>query len=129
MIKTLCRRAVQREVRSVGKCRDVPKSEVRVRLAHRTGLQLLIVTRLSCNVISLRQLGVPEAAPRFQQSGWRGERAMKSIVKTAVAICCGLVVGGGAVQLLHAQTKPPAFVIAEITVTDEAGYKENFLKP
>src|SRR5262249_43656390 len=54
---------------------------------------------------------------------------MKGIVKTAVAICCGLLVGGGAVQLLHAQTKPPAFVIAEITVTDEAGYKENFLKP
>jgi uncharacterized protein (DUF1330 family) len=54
---------------------------------------------------------------------------MKSIMKTAVAIACGLLVGGGTVQLLHAQAKPPAFVIAEITVTDEAGYKENFLKP
>src|SRR5262249_24376304 len=54
---------------------------------------------------------------------------MKSIVKTAIAIGCGLLVGGGTVQLLYAQAKPPAFVIAEITVTDEAGYKENFLKP
>ena len=27
---------------------------------------------------------------------------------------CGLLVGGGAVQLLHAQSKPPAYVVAEV---------------
>jgi uncharacterized protein (DUF1330 family) len=31
--------------------------------------------------------------------------------------------------MLHAQSRPPAFVVAEITVTDEAGYKDNFVKP
>ena len=54
---------------------------------------------------------------------------MRSALKITVAITCGLLVGGGAVQLLHAQAKPPAFVITEITVKDEAGYNNNFLKP
>jgi uncharacterized protein (DUF1330 family) len=54
---------------------------------------------------------------------------MRNALKITLAITCGLLVGGGAVQLLHAQAKPPAFVIAEITVKDEAGYNNNFLKP
>jgi uncharacterized protein (DUF1330 family) len=54
---------------------------------------------------------------------------MKSILKTAAAVACGLVVGGGAIQMLHAQSKPPAFVVAEIAVRDLEGYEMNFLKP
>jgi uncharacterized protein (DUF1330 family) len=54
---------------------------------------------------------------------------MKSGLKITVAVACGLVVGGGAVQMLHAQSKPPAFVVAEITVRDLEGYEMNFLKP
>ena len=53
---------------------------------------------------------------------------MKSALKITAAIACGLLVGGGAVQLLHAQSKPPAFVVAEIAVRDKKGYEENFLK-
>ncbi|HUJ44488.1 MAG TPA: DUF1330 domain-containing protein [Opitutaceae bacterium] len=53
---------------------------------------------------------------------------MKSALKITAAMACGLLVGGGAVQLLHAQSKPPAFVVAEITVRDQKGYEENFLK-
>jgi uncharacterized protein (DUF1330 family) len=40
----------------------------------------------------------------------------------------GVLVGGGAIQLLHAQSKPPAFVVTEIAVKDEEGYAQNFLK-
>jgi uncharacterized protein (DUF1330 family) len=54
---------------------------------------------------------------------------MKSILKTAAAVACGLVVGGGALQMLHAQSKPSAFVVAEIVVRDLEGYEMNFLKP
>ena len=54
---------------------------------------------------------------------------MKSILKPAAAVACGLVVGGGAIQMLHAQSKPPAFVVAEIVVRDLEGYEMNFLKP
>ena len=53
---------------------------------------------------------------------------MKGVVKISVAVACGLLVGGGAVQLLHAQAKPPAFVVAEIAVRDKQGYEENYLK-
>ena len=30
--------------------------------------------------------------------------------------------------MLHAQSKPPAFVVAEVDVKDKAGFEENFLK-
>jgi uncharacterized protein (DUF1330 family) len=53
---------------------------------------------------------------------------MKSALKITAAIACGLLVGGGTVQLLHAQSKPPAFVVAEIAVKDKKGYEENFLR-
>jgi len=53
---------------------------------------------------------------------------MKTILKTTAAIVGGVLVGGGAVQLLHAQSKPPAFVVSEIAVKDEEGYAQNFLK-
>jgi uncharacterized protein (DUF1330 family) len=54
---------------------------------------------------------------------------MNSALKITAAVACGLLVGGGAVQMLHAQSKPPAFVVAEITVKDLEGYEMNFLKP
>ena len=53
---------------------------------------------------------------------------MTSGLKITAAITCGLLVGGGAVQMLHAQSKPPAFVVAEIAVRDVEGYDENFQK-
>jgi uncharacterized protein (DUF1330 family) len=53
---------------------------------------------------------------------------MKSALRITAAIACGLLIGGGAVQLLHAQSKPPAFVVAEITVKDQEGYEKNFQK-
>jgi uncharacterized protein (DUF1330 family) len=53
---------------------------------------------------------------------------MKNALKIGAAVACGLLVGGGAVQLLHAQQKPPAFVVAEITVKDQEGYEKNYQK-
>ena len=53
---------------------------------------------------------------------------MKCGLKTLITVACGFLVGGGAVQLLHAQAKPPAYVVAEIAVKDKQGYEENFLK-
>jgi uncharacterized protein (DUF1330 family) len=53
---------------------------------------------------------------------------MTSYLKITLAIACGLLVGGGAVQLLHAQSKPPAFVVAEVDVKDRDGFEQNFLK-
>jgi uncharacterized protein (DUF1330 family) len=53
---------------------------------------------------------------------------MTGTFKITAAIAFGLFIGGGAVQLLHAQSKPPAFVVAEVDVKDRAGFEENFLK-
>ena len=48
--------------------------------------------------------------------------------KFIVAMAIGsFALGAAAVQTLHAQAKPPAYVIGEITVKDEDGYKKDFL--
>ena len=49
---------------------------------------------------------------------------MKSQTKLGVALLTGIAVGGAAVQTLQAQAKPPGYLIADVTVTDEEGYKE-----
>ena len=39
----------------------------------------------------------------------------------------GAAIGAAAVQTLHAQAKPPAFQIVEVTVNNEDGFKKEFL--
>ena len=48
---------------------------------------------------------------------------MKTHSTVALSILAGAAVGAAAVQTLHAQAKPPAYVVAEIEVTDPVGYK------
>ena len=52
---------------------------------------------------------------------------MKSHYKIAAAVIGSFVLGLGAATVLHAQAKPPAYAFAEIDVTDEDGYKKDFL--
>jgi uncharacterized protein (DUF1330 family) len=47
--------------------------------------------------------------------------------KTLLTILVSAVVAGGAVQLLHAQTKPPVYAIAMVNVKDMDGYTKEFL--
>jgi uncharacterized protein (DUF1330 family) len=48
--------------------------------------------------------------------------------KYGVALAIGsFALGAAAVQTLHAQAKPPAYVVAEIDVKDQDGYKTDFL--
>ena len=49
-------------------------------------------------------------------------------LKMTAAIVGSFLLGAGAIQALHAQAKPPAFVVAEVNVKDRAGFEENFLK-
>ena len=48
---------------------------------------------------------------------------MKSTYKLTIALIAGAVLGGVAIQWLHAQVKPPVYVVAEIEVTDPATYQ------
>ena len=52
---------------------------------------------------------------------------MKSNYKIAVAVIGSFVLGVGAVSVLHAQAKLPAYVVAEIDVKDQDGYAKDFL--
>jgi uncharacterized protein (DUF1330 family) len=52
---------------------------------------------------------------------------MKSTYKVAAAITGNFVLGLGVANVLHAQANPPAYVVAEIDVKDEDGYKKDFL--
>jgi hypothetical protein len=54
---------------------------------------------------------------------------MKSALKVTAGVVFGVLAGAGTIQLLHAQSKPPAFVVAEVDVRDKAGFEANFLKP
>jgi len=51
---------------------------------------------------------------------------MKSNYKVAIALVAGTALGGAAVQGLHAQAKPPAYVVAEIDVTNQDGFLKEF---
>ena len=52
------------------------------------------------------------------------------MVRTTAILTAGLLIGGGVVQILHAQAKPPGYLLAEVAVTvDEATYKDSeFMK-
>lgn len=47
--------------------------------------------------------------------------------KVALAMLVGFGLGAGAVQGLHAQAKPPAYVISEIDVTDADAYAKEYV--
>jgi uncharacterized protein (DUF1330 family) len=52
------------------------------------------------------------------------------MVRTTAILTAGLLIGGGVVQILHAQAKPPGYLLAEVAVTvDENTYKNSeFMK-
>ena len=52
---------------------------------------------------------------------------MNSTGKIGVAVIGSFVLGVGAANVLHAQTKPPAFIFVEIDVKDQDGYTKDFL--
>ena len=45
-------------------------------------------------------------------------------LKLLSATLVGAALGIGAIEMLHAQAKPPAYLISDITIIDEAAYKE-----
>lgn len=44
----------------------------------------------------------------------------------ALSIVAGAALGAGAVEALHAQAKPHAYVVGEIDITDPEGYAKEF---
>ena len=48
-------------------------------------------------------------------------------IALGLAMIAGAALGAAAVQTLYAQTKPPAYNIAEITINDQDGYTREYL--
>jgi uncharacterized protein (DUF1330 family) len=57
------------------------------------------------------------------------EIVMKTHYTVAVSLLAGLAVGAAAMQALHAQAKPPAYVVAEIDVINSAPYDKEYVPP
>jgi uncharacterized protein (DUF1330 family) len=51
---------------------------------------------------------------------------MNRHITLGLALIAGAALGAAAVQTLHAQAKPMAYIIAENIVNDEAGYTKDF---
>ena len=54
---------------------------------------------------------------------------MKTHYAIALALLTGVGIGAAALQGLHAQAKPVAYVIAEIDVSNQDGYAKEYLPP
>jgi uncharacterized protein (DUF1330 family) len=54
---------------------------------------------------------------------------MNQRLMLGVTLVGGIAIGAFAVEALHAQAKPPAYVIAENIVNDQAGYTKDFIPP
>ena len=52
---------------------------------------------------------------------------MKTWHVVALSLFLGTALGAGTVQLLHAQAKPPAYVVGEIDVHDAAAYDRDYV--
>jgi uncharacterized protein (DUF1330 family) len=57
------------------------------------------------------------------------EEAMKTRYTVALSIWAGVAIGAAAVQALHAQAKPPAYVVAEIDVMNLEPYDKEYVPP
>jgi len=51
---------------------------------------------------------------------------MKTYYTVTLAMLAGAAIGGGAVNGLHAQAKPPLYVVAEIDVTNPDAYGKEY---
>jgi uncharacterized protein (DUF1330 family) len=54
---------------------------------------------------------------------------MKTRLMIAVSMLAGAALGGGAIQALHAQAKPPVYMIAINEVADPNGYAKEYVPP
>jgi hypothetical protein len=54
---------------------------------------------------------------------------MKSRFSLTLSMLAGAILGGGAIEALHAQAKPPVYMIAINEVSDQEGYAKEYVPP
>jgi hypothetical protein len=61
-----------------------------------------------------------------KEASQSGEDIVKTNYKVAIAIVAGAAIGGAAIQGIHAQAKPPVYVVSEITVSNADAYAKEY---
>jgi uncharacterized protein (DUF1330 family) len=56
-----------------------------------------------------------------------GENTVNRNITVVLAMLASAALGAAAIQTLHAQAKPPAYNIVEITIKDQDGYTKEYL--
>jgi uncharacterized protein (DUF1330 family) len=54
---------------------------------------------------------------------------VKSRFNLMLSMLAGAAIGGGAIEALHAQAKPPVYMIAINEVSDQEGYAKEYVPP
>jgi uncharacterized protein (DUF1330 family) len=52
---------------------------------------------------------------------------MKTPVAVGLSMLVGAAIGAGTIQVLHAQAKPPAYVVIETDVKDQEGFTKEYI--
>ena len=52
---------------------------------------------------------------------------MKTSITAGISMLIGAIVGAGAIQALHAQAKPPAYVVIEADVKNQEGFAKEYI--
>lgn len=52
---------------------------------------------------------------------------MKTLFASSLSMVVGAILGGGAIQALHAQAKPPAYVVIEADVKNPEGFAKEYI--
>ena len=54
---------------------------------------------------------------------------MKTHLTITVSVLAGMAIGAAAIHTLHAQAKPPAFVVGEIDIANAAAFDKEYVPP
>jgi len=81
----------------------------------------------SAAIASAQYQGAPSFDTAPPSSVSAGENTVNRHITVGLAMAASAALGAAAVQTLHAQTKPPAYNIAEITIKDQDGYNKEYL--
>src|SRR5262245_41819791 len=65
----------------------------------------------------------------FPQRGYCWRTIMKARFGMALSMVVGAALGGAAIRALHAQAKPPVYMIAINEVSDQEGYAKEYVSP
>jgi uncharacterized protein (DUF1330 family) len=78
-------------------------------------------------VVEPSPCGFDRAVPSQHDHSWR--TIMKTRFTIAASMLAGAALGGAAIQALHAQAKPPVYMIAINEVSDQERYAKEYVSP